>query len=342
MTPPRIVIAETLWAVRDMRHRKKWPSAVIKSLLLGLCALGFVPSAHAWGCKGHEVVALIAEQHLNDHARAMVVQILEAAPIDPGLRRFCGDRVLDPFADSSTWADDVRPMRPETADWHFVDIPLGAKNANLEQYCPPDGCVTKAILAQLAVLRDARATPQQRSEALRFLIHFVGDLQQPLHATTNDDEGGNCVPVAYFDEAPQETNPETESYRPNLHGIWDTDILERLSGGKTPEQMATELQMQFAAQLPGWLAEKMDVWAWAWESKEAAENVVYGKLPVKIAIEPPAPVKTCADDNHIAKRMLALHETIGESYQTTASALIEERLALGGARLAAILNTLWP
>jgi S1/P1 Nuclease len=311
-------------------------------VLLALCALGFVPSAHAWGCKGHETIALIAEQHLSAHARAMAIQILEAAPIDPALRRFCGNQALGPFADSSTWADDVRPARPETYDWHFIDIPLGAKNANLEQYCPPDGCVTKAILAQLAVLRDPRATPAQRGDALRFVIHFVGDLHQPLHATTNDDEGGNCVPLAYYGEAPQETNPQAESYRPNLHGIWDTDILERWSGGKTPEQVATELQMQFAAKFPGWLAGKTDVWAWAWESKEAAKSIVYGKLPVKIAIERPTPVKTCADDNHIANRMLALHETIGDSYQSAAALVVEQRLTLAGGHLAAILNSLWP
>ncbi len=317
-------------------RRWLWPLSV------AYFVLGFAPAAHAWGCKGHQVIALIAERHLSAQARAMVEQILVAAPISPDLRRFCGMSGLDAFADSSTWADDERTVRPETFDWHFIDIPRGAPNANLDQYCPPDGCVTKEILSELALLRQPDATPAQRGDALRFLIHFIGDLHQPLHATTNDDEGGNCVPLTFFDEAPKETNPQTESYRPNLHGIWDTDILEHVAQGRTAQQMSEALEDQFKARFTAWMAGPIDVSGWAWESHEAAETVVYGKLPARIAVEPPMPVKTCADDNHIAQRMLGLNETVGESYQSDAAPMVEERLALAGARLAAALNQLWP
>jgi hypothetical protein len=303
---------------------------------------GFVPSAQAWGCKGHQVVALIAEQHLNAHARTVVDEILLAAPISSDLRRFCGNTGLDAFADSSTWADDERTVRPETADWHFIDIPRGVTKGNLEQYCPPSGCVTQTILAQLAVLRDAKASPQARGDALRFLIHFVGDLHQPLHATTNNDQGGNCVPVAYFGNAPQQTDPVRESYRPNLHGIWDTDILERFSQGKTSPEVAEELQGKFKKQLFAWQSEKTNVAAWAWESYEAAEKTVYGKLPSEIAVETPKPVMSCADADHISTRMLRLGEVIGDEYQSVAAPVVEERLAQAGARLAATLNALWP
>jgi S1/P1 Nuclease len=81
----------------------------------------------AWGCTGHQIVALIAEHHLNPHARAMVMQILAASPISPDLRRYCGDSGLGAFVDASTWADDERGVRRDTADWHFIDIPRGAR-----------------------------------------------------------------------------------------------------------------------------------------------------------------------------------------------------------------------
>ena len=84
--------------------------------------------------------------------------------------------------------------------------------------------------------------PLKRAEALRFLIHFVGDIHQPLHAITNNDQGGNCVPVAYFDDLPQLRNPQTESYAPNLHGVWDTNILASISTGKTVDEVADGIE----------------------------------------------------------------------------------------------------
>ncbi len=118
----------------------------------------------------------------------MIAEILAAGPISPDLRRFCGDSGLDAFADSSTWADDERTIRPETAGWHFIDIPRGAAKGDIAQYCPSaTGCVTNAIVEQLAVLRSPAASAQVRADALRYVIHFIGDLHQPLHATTNND-----------------------------------------------------------------------------------------------------------------------------------------------------------
>ena len=80
-----------------------WPALAGLMLVVGV---GLAPSAWGWGCTGHQVVAVLAEEHLNPHARDMVAQILAAGPIDPALRRYCGANTLDAFADSSTWADD--------------------------------------------------------------------------------------------------------------------------------------------------------------------------------------------------------------------------------------------
>src|ERR1035437_3336941 len=130
-----------------------------------LCA----PSAvWAWGCEGHQVVALIAERNLTPHALAMVKQILNDGPIDPSLDRYCKNGGVDAMADASTWADDIRNLRPETALWHFVDIPLGTSHGDMAEFCGPEGCVTRAITGQIAMLRAQGIDPEKRADALRF------------------------------------------------------------------------------------------------------------------------------------------------------------------------------
>ena len=312
------------------------------STLFLFAIIGLAPSAWGWGCTGHQVVAVIAEKHLNPHARDMVAQILAAGPIDPALRRFCGANTLDAFADSSTWADDQRSIQPATAGWHFIDIPRGVAKGDIASYCPPSiSCITSAIDDQMAILRNINASAQARADALRYIIHFFGDLHQPLHATSNNDLGGNCVPVSFFGAAPQEKNVAKESYAPNLHGIWDTDIVERFANGQTPQQFADEMGIRFKARIPTWLRERVDVVSWAWDSHQIAEDTVYGALPTKVAIEAPVEVNACSDDQHISTRMLSLHEQIGADYQAAAEGVIQEQLTKAGIRLAAALNAVW-
>jgi nuclease S1 len=322
-----------------------------------LLSVGFLvatPSAWAWGCEGHQIVALIAEKHLNPRAAKMSRQILGASPIDATLARYCKQTGLDAFVDSSTWADDERGIKPDTGPWHFVDIPRGAPKGNIAQYCPPStGCVVSELAEQVRVLRNPRATAQARADALRFVIHFVGDIHQPLHATTNDDMGGNCVPVAFFDRAPQETNLQRESYSPNLHAVWDVGIIEHFappqdSQAPTPQQIAGEISeagkidADFRARFSSWQSQPADYAAWAWESHELAERIAYGRLPHAIPIEPPRTVASCADDDHISTRMLRLDERLADDYENATAPVVQEQLAKAGARLAALLNSIWP
>jgi nuclease S1 len=325
-----------------MTHMKllRFSCTALLGTLLGTV---LASSAWGWGCTGHQIIALVAEANLNSHARAMVMQILATSPISPDLRRYCGETGLDAFADSSTWADDERSVDPSTGGWHFIDIPRGAPKGDLDQYCPPSsGCVTKAIIDELTILGDPKGNAQARADALRYVIHFVGDLHQPLHTTTNDDRGGNCVPVAFFDQDPQETNPTRENYPPNLHGVWDTSIIERWAHNRSPQQLADELESKFKTQIPVWESQPVDLDAWAWESHDVAERVVYGDLPTKVAVEKPEAVNTCSDDDHVSTRMLKLHEQIGEQYEEAAEPVVQEQLAKSGARLAAVLNSVWP
>lgn len=315
-------------------------TGVLKSahllLLLGaFSAISFAaPSARAWGCKGHQTVALIAEKHLTPEAKQMVLTLLSSNPIDPKVKRYCGGAVNDLMADASTWPDDIRGER-KNGPWHYIDIPRGAQRGPLERFCGDEGCVTKAIAEQVAILKDKNAEGAKRADAARYIIHFVGDLHQPLHATTNDDEGGNCVPVKYFRRKPRDTG---HGFSPNLHSLWDTAILERDMEGADPAEYAETLEENFGADIEGWQKAGIHVDDWAWESHDEAETVTYGGLSPKIGIEPNVPVHSCADDNNIGQRLLQAHIAAGESYQETAGPVVERRIAQAGVRLAMILN----
>lgn len=273
----------------------------------------------------------------------MAQEILAQGPINLGLSRYCHDPGLDSFADSSTWADDERSIRPDTAAWHFIDIPLTARREDLAQYCSPlTGCLTSALAAELAVLKNPRESVQARADALRFVIHLVGDIHQPLHAVTNNDRGGNCVPVAFFGHMPQETNAKYDDYSPNLHQVWDVNIIDKFSRGASPQSMARELDDKFRAQIPVWQSQRADFSAWAWESHQLAVYVAYGRLPRRIGAEWPRQVASCADDDRVGLRMLQLHEDLGDDYQSAAAPVVEQQLAKAGVRLAALLNSLWP
>jgi hypothetical protein len=341
--PPAAESSVPFFSLPDKSPTRQISRATVFACLLFLAIVSLPSQARAWGCEGHQVIALLAERHLTSNALAMAKKILADSPIDLTLDRYCKERKTDPLADASTWPDDMRSLRPETAPWHYVDIPLGTTRRDVEKFCDPkEGCVTQAIREELAVLRSANSNPKDRADALRFLIHFVGDLHQPLHAATNNDEGGNCVPVAFFDTVPQLRNPQSESYAPNLHGVWDTNILERATTGKTVDQVAADLDATYRGKMARWQKGSPNIDTWVWESYILAKNNVYGKLPTRIAVETPQIVKTCADDNHVSARNLKLNEHLEEPYQDMATPIVRQQVAKAGAHLALLLNQLWP
>lgn len=297
-------------------------------------ALFGVSPAFAWGCKGHQTAALIAEKHLTLEARQLLETLLKENPIDPQLKRYCGPFPGSLLADSSTWPDDIRNTL-NNGPWHYIDIPRGAPRAPLANYCGEAGCITQAIAEQLAILKDPQADPRKRTDAARYIIHLVADLHMPLHATTNNDEGGNCVPIRFFRRNPREHN---HSYTPNLHSVWDTAIFERAMEGADPAEYAELLEQWFGPQAEGWMRAGVHVDDWAWESHDLAESVVYGNLVPTDPIEPPVPVHSCTDDNNVGERMFNLHFFVGTIYQDAASPVVEKRIAQAGVRLAMILN----
>lgn len=299
--------------------------------------------AWSWGCEGHQAVAMIAEKQMSAHAREMANKLLQSQPIDPSLPRYCSSHGLDLMADASTWADDLRSSRPEASPWHYIDIPRDAPRGALTEYCPsPRGCVTSAIEHQVELLRSTETEASVRADALRFIIHFVGDLHQPLHCVSNNDLGGNCVPIDFFGNPPVEKNPQSETYAPNLHSIWDVGIIQHLKGTHTVAQWAAALDHQFHSQAGAWQEEGVNVDNWVWESHELADTVAYAKLPVAIPVEKPEVVRGCSDDNRVSARMLKLHEQVSQRYVNAVASTVDQQIAKAGVRLAMVLNQIWP
>jgi hypothetical protein len=136
------------------------------------------------------------------------------------------------MAEVATWADEIRPKRLYTAPYHFVDIPLAITSYDSARDCKGGRCVVHAIAAYRATLADTTQPRVKRIEALKFLIHFVGDIHQPLHDADNHDRGGNQVSV------------HLGGHATNLHSAWDSGLLAVT--GFTEDEYLTLLQQKLA------------------------------------------------------------------------------------------------
>jgi hypothetical protein len=295
-----------------------------------------MPAAFGWGCEGHQAIATMAENMLAGGVAQRVNQILASQPGPQLPRRYC-DTGFSPMVEASTWADDFRELDRNTGPLHFIDIPIGSRQPPKVDAICEGNCVVSAIRSNLEKLKTSK-DDAERATALRFIIHFVGDIHQPLHASTNNDHGGNCLPVTYYSDKATVSGPR-EDASPNLHSVWDSSILRTLMRRKdlTIESLAQRLQKQYADRLRRW-ASVQDPAAWALESFERSRTVTYGALPNRVPYETPAEVKTCADGNHIANRMLALDEHIDDVYMDSAFPVVQVQLGKAASRLARMLE----
>lgn len=259
-----------------MRVSTKW---------IGVFALlAMAPQAFGWGKEGHRLIAHLAMQHLNGKAKAGVAQLLSQG------------ETLDSIA---SWADEVRNQRRETSTWHYINIPLATPPGDWKPFCPETGCVISVIPEFIAKVKDTNLTTAQRGEALKFLVHFVGDMHQPLHVGDNGDRGGNDVQVVYLN-------------RPtNLHSLWDTPILA------TAEQRDPQLKATLEKKAGGSERRRLakgKLADWAWETKAASRDTAYALLPA------------------------ARPAILGDEYFAKASPVVQLQIRRGGVRLAKILN----
>jgi len=204
---------------------------------IGVFLLSACPSAFGWGAAGHTLIGMAAEPLLCPNAAE------ESARFDNGgsLRRL------------GSWADQIRSEAQwaHTAPWHYVNIPDGGDPRR-----PQDDAAGNVIIAIeqfIAVTGSATATPQQRANALRFLVHFVADIHQPLHVGRLEDRGGNAIDVVY-------RNRET-----NLHYFWDSDVIA-LKGIETDEyarliadRVAFAAETQRGSSARDWAAQVFDL-----------------------------------------------------------------------------------
>ena len=196
-------------------------SRILRSCFV-ICLLCLLPvtAAWAWGALGHALVAELAQRHLNPKARAEVAKLLTGEP-NPTL------------AGVASWADDLRnddpPRFKETQRWHYINAKGGGCDFELTRDCPDGNCVVGAINKQLAILGDTSQPLEARRDALKFVVHLVGDEHQPLHAGNRTDSGGNRFQISLRTPIAPEAYAQ-KSYvdgvmGTNLHSIWDYYIL---------------------------------------------------------------------------------------------------------------------
>jgi len=268
----------------------------MRSIVLAVvfAAAGAGP-ALAWGQEGHSIVAEIAQRRLTPAAGTAVAKMLGQGAS---------------LASVSMWADDVRAGRPETYNWHFVNIPLEDSSYDARRHCAPSP-KGDCIVAELERLRnELRCAPTDaaKNDALRFAVHFVADVHQPLH-TIREKQGGNQVPVAAYIAGATCTGRCTPTpTATNLHAVWDTTILQKA--------------------------------AWDWG---ALVGVVERNLPQYLQGASPSkePADWALETHRVAQAVWAAtpaNGVIDEEYYRMALPIALQQLGRAGLRLAAFLN----
>lgn len=273
----------------------------MRRLLASVLLLAVALPAGAWGSLGHRLVGELAQRQLKPATAAEVRRLLAGEP-DPSL------------AGVATWADDVRSSSPElfkrTSRWHYVNHASGSCDYAPPRDCPGGNCVIGAVEKQRAVLADRRQSREARRDALKFLVHFVGDMHQPLHASNRDDAGGNKFQVSL------RTGIAPEAYvrdkyvggvmGTNLHSVWDYYLLA--SAGLGLDAYAARLEPRLPSSTGTGLV--IDPAAWAGESCRLID----------------------------ARQLYPAGHRLDHRYLDAHRVLAEQRVRVAAERLAALLN----
>ena len=249
----------------------------------------------AWGREGHRLTALVAEHYLTPAAQAQIKELL-------------GSETL---ADVAPWADEYRSQHPETGSWHYVDIPKDQEKYDRTRDCPAStanpkspwrDCVADRILYFEGQLGDDTLPRDQRAIALKFLVHLIGDIHQPLHAI-GDDRGGNNIRVTFLGAS------QCGAYNCNLHGVWDESIIEHrgLSEDKYTAVLLQEIQDNH------------------WEKMSGGTPSTWAEISHHYAVNAYAPNGAL----------------LGHDYVAEQDKVVDAELALGGLRLAHVLNRIF-
>lgn len=273
----------------------------MKSRSLAFVTALLIPAAaFAWGQEGHSAIAEIAQRSLSEPAAKAVTHLL-----GPGVS----------LASISNWADDARDQHPETYNWHFVDIPLSSKAYAPARDCksdPKGDCVVAELDRLQSALRCA-ATPEARREALKWAVHFVGDIHQPMH-TVLESKGGNEIHVLIKAKGVTSKSLCTnDCSKSNLHKVWDSEIINKLfwNWGALVEDTQT-------SKYPLPQPESMDPVVWA----NATHLIAIDMWNLALSKKEPASDTYVIDDN----------------YLNAAKPLLQQQLSWAGQRLGKFLN----
>jgi hypothetical protein len=227
------------------------------------------------------------------------------------LRELVGDIEL---AELALEADQRRPelakLYPGSERWHYDDRLVCHSDVPLADYCPGDNCASRAIARMDAVLRNPASTRAEKRDAVMFLVHIIGDIHQPLHASDNNDRGGNQSRV----RLPGENKDRS------LHSVWDIDLVRRVARGYSPPTFARELMSRYQSHLKQWRQGSPS--DWLAESYAISQRLAYGALP-GMTCDTPLPTVV----------------TLPERYMNEADRVVPEQLARAGIRIAAELNS---
>jgi len=255
--------------------------------------------AFAWGDDGHRITGAIATKLLTESTRAR-------------LRELFGD---DDLAQIATWMDDEREALnqrlPGSARWHYENRPACARTGSATNACPKGQCITQQIQRSRAVLQSARTTQAQRSDAVRILVHLLGDLHQPLHMIDNDDRGGND----FYVRLPRQKTPR------RLHEVWDTSLVRMNLRRTGVSRYATTLVTRFEGERDA--LQSGTVEQWASETHALALKYAYLSLP-----------------NFVCRLKIESSDagTLPIEYVEAGRTVVEKQLAKAGMRMAIVLN----
>jgi len=259
----------------------------------------FIGQALAWGQEGHSIIAEIAQRRLSSEAVMMAGTLLG---------------VGHSLASVASWADDIRDERPETYNWHFVDIPINVRNYDSARDCKEDKKSGDCIVAELDRLKnDLRcASGEKKVEALKFAVHFVGDIHQPLH-TVYELKGANDIKVDIFMRGLTCTGTcEPTHISTNFHAAWDSGLIQKSvwDWGAYVDRLEV-----------GWL-----------KSPEAMQTGIDGGTPLEWAEE----------THKMARAVWNLRpadNVLDDRYYRDVLSILDRQLGIAGLRLAQFLNT---
>jgi hypothetical protein len=293
--------------------------------LLFILALTLTPlRSSAWWDTGHMVVAQIGYDELKPETRKWADSLI--ATVTANYPKIHG------FVEASTWPDDIKGNGIKVYDsWHYTNIPLNEEGLEIPCTATPEIDVVWAIGQARWILSSPKSTKAEKGQFLAFLIHFVGDLHQPLHSTSmysKDQPGGNLGGNLF---------PLKDSLHNNLHKLWDDGCgyfdpfgkIDRVAGPSQWTGVIEKIAKQVTKAYPRTsipMLDQLDAAFWAKEGNFYAVNAGYKGLQNEDGGKP-TPIKP--------------NDTPSPSYLKNGKAIVEMRLAAGGYRLGMVINKLY-